>query len=41
VDLASKYDGTVDAAPGDKGWKKAIRVKLPVAPEIMESGKEG
>jgi hypothetical protein len=37
VDLAARYDGTVDVVPGEDGWRKAIRVKLPAAPETMES----
>ena len=34
VDLAARYDGTVDVVPGDRGWKKAIRIKLPATPEL-------
>ena len=37
ADLVSRYDGSVDVVPGEKGWHKAVRVKLPVSWERGES----
>ncbi len=36
ADLAARYDGMIDVVPGEKGWSKSIKVKLPIAPEITE-----
>ena len=37
ADLVSRYDGMVDVAENVRGWRKAVRVKLPMAPVIEES----
>lgn len=31
MDLVSRYDGSVDVVPGRHGWRKAVRVKLPIS----------
>jgi Flp pilus assembly protein TadD len=37
ADLVSRYDGSVDVVPGEKGWHKAVRVKMPVSWEMEEA----
>ena len=31
ADLVTRYDGTLDVVSGERGWSKAVRVKLPMA----------
>ena len=38
ADLVSRYDGMVDVEENVRGWRKAVRVKLPMAPLLAESG---
>jgi hypothetical protein len=40
ADLVSRYDGMVDVMDNIRGWKKAVRVKLPMAPVVPENGED-
>jgi tetratricopeptide (TPR) repeat protein len=40
VDLVNRYDGMVDVIDNIRGWSKAVRVKLPMAPVLSEEGDE-
>ncbi|MCP4677681.1 MAG: tetratricopeptide repeat protein [Deltaproteobacteria bacterium] len=32
--LISRYEGTIDVVPGQSGWSKAVRIRLPMAPAV-------
>jgi hypothetical protein len=39
ADLVSRYDGTLDVVGGDRGWSKAVLLKLPVV-EMDSRGRD-